>query len=246
MKNIFILLLLLNAATYSSFTQSVTRYQENTGYGSQDYPFSVTDPNGNVIICGSSYHPGPVIGMVTTKYNAEGVWMWEARHDTYAQDLVASAVTDDDGNVYVAVNSINPVTNLLQFVVFKYDGNTGNVIWEYRYASGAAGETSSVAKLLMLPGQRLIIVCRIYSPQIGGTQATVVALDTDANPVWEYQRGVEGRANASKIRLKPTRTGIFREKWIRKIRDKSFTQVESPHLGAGHLTAKQFNVNSPE
>ena len=56
----------------------------------------------------------------------------------------------------------------------------------------------------------------------------------------------EARGKRIKIRLKPPWTGIFREKWIRKIRDKSFAKVESPHLGAGLLTAKQFNVNSPE
>lgn len=205
MKNIFTLLLLLNAATYSSFTQSVvpewTRYHDistTINYGIN--PFSHVDAEGNIIVCGGSYHPGPVIGMVTTKYSADGSWMWDAFHDTFALDFATSAVTDELGNVYMGGNSINPVTNLQQFVVYKYDGNTGNVLWEYRYGSGSDNERSIISKLLMLPDQRLIVVCVIFNSQLGSSQVTSIALDSDATPLWEYQHtpnnGATGALNA--------------------------------------------------
>lgn len=151
-----------------------------------EYPFSLTDGANNVYVCGGTYHPGPLIGMITSKYDANGELLWDAKFSTNAQDIMKSAVVDIEGNIYVAGNTKNPVTNLSQFVVFKYDGISGEVLWEYRYESSTPGDRSSISKLLLLENQQLIICGRLSNNSTLQSELLTISLNNAGSVIWSY------------------------------------------------------------
>lgn len=164
-----------------------SRFQDLSNNGAVgEYPFVLCDSSENVIVCGGTYNPGPLIGLVVTKYNASGVFQWESKFDTNAQDIVKSGIVDAAGNVYVVVNTKDVFTNASRFVLFKYDGSTGALLWEYRYQPGLPGVSNTASKLLLLPNQQVILVGNSKNTNTQISSPLTVCLTPAGDIVWNH------------------------------------------------------------
>jgi len=46
------------------------------------------DAFGNIITLGETYNPGPVLGMITMKYDSDGNKLWQNKYDTPATETI--------------------------------------------------------------------------------------------------------------------------------------------------------------
>lgn len=125
-----------------------SRYNNN-GTGNHR-PSSITvDPSGNVYVIGTS--DGDVTGtdIATIKYNGiDGAQLWVDRYDGTANgnDTAATALTDNNGNVYVSGTSLNAASGL-DFTTIKYSAD-GARQWVELF-NGAANGSDTLASLAL-------------------------------------------------------------------------------------------------
>ena len=155
-------------------------------------PIVLVDSSHDVIVCGSTYAPGPVLGFVTTKYDSDGNQLWQRRYDTFATDLITSAATDDSSAVYVGGSSINPFSGQAQFIVIKYSSG-GDTLWQYAYGS-IPGAATYLSKVLVDSSQNLLIFGSYVNPGANEFGLLAVKLDPDGNEIWNatYEEGNYG------------------------------------------------------
>ena len=159
------------------------RTEETDGdLGQGKLPLVMIDSSHNVIVCGSTYDPGPVLGFVTTKYDPDGNKLWQRFYDTFATDLITSAATDKTGAVYVGGSSTNPFSGQTQFIVIKYSSD-GNVLWQYSYTD-IPGASTYLSKVLLDSSQNLLIFGSYVEPGTNESGLLAVRLDPDHNEIW--------------------------------------------------------------
>lgn len=167
-------------------TPEWTRFQAYDGNGTVgESPFALTDASGNVFFCGETYNPGPLIGMVTIKYSPDGTFLWESLFGTNAQDRVKSAVVDSDGHIYVACNTVSAFSGQPEFVLFKYDGATGQTLWTYRYESAGNSDRTYADELVMLPNGNIGLAATLYSSDLGISRILAISLAPQGDVVWQ-------------------------------------------------------------
>ncbi len=105
------------------------------------------DPEGNVIVTGSSADPTTNLDFTTIKYSATGEMLWLRRYDGPAQsaDRAYALAVDEAGNVHVAGSSPGAGTDA-DYAVVKYSPD-GTQQWVARYDGPVSGfdEARSVA-----------------------------------------------------------------------------------------------------
>jgi hypothetical protein len=199
MKKVFFLNMFVFFNWYNIFSQNIIpdwSVQDSIGGERLNYNLILIDSTDNtVVVCGETYSPGPIIGMVTTKYNMNGEKLWSRYYDTFAQDIVADAQTDQDGSVYVGLNSTNPFVGGAQFLVFKYAAN-GDSLWRYYYQDSTVLYTY-LTKLLITPEQNLILFGNYGTLDDSGLLA--VCINQDGTKLWElkYNEGTYGYSGLS-------------------------------------------------
>ncbi|UOQ64717.1 SBBP repeat-containing protein [Hymenobacter volaticus] len=102
------------------------------------------DAAGNVYVTGSAYN-GSSWDLVTIKYSASGQQLWEARYlgNTTNATNLAHIALDATGNVYVTGRNIYDGTgNNFDYATIKYNGVSGQQLWEARYEGSANGYDS--------------------------------------------------------------------------------------------------------
>ncbi len=126
----------------------------STLYGT---PFVLVDSFHNTIVCGSDYHPGPLLSFLTTKYDPNGILLWQRKFDLLGNDDIISAATDEIGSIYVGGNtSLNSINGTLpRFIVIKYDAN-GDTLWNYRFDGPTVG-VNYITKVLLDSEQNLMV-----------------------------------------------------------------------------------------
>jgi Secretion system C-terminal sorting domain len=126
----------------------------STLYGT---PFVLIDSFHNTIVCGSDYHPGPLLSFLTTKYDSNGTLIWKRTFDLIANDDIISATTDETGSIYVGGNtSLNSINGTLpRFIVIKYAAN-GDSLWNYRFDGPTVG-VNYITKVLLDSEQNLMV-----------------------------------------------------------------------------------------
>lgn len=145
-------------------------------------PLVMIDSSHNVIVCGSTYAPGPVLGFVTTKYDPDGNKLWQRFYDTFATDLITSAATDNAGAVYVGGSSTNPFSGQTQFIVIKY-ASDGDVLSQYSYMD-IPGASTYLNKVLLDSLQNLLIFGSYVDPGSNESGLLTVKLDPGGNEIW--------------------------------------------------------------
>lgn len=187
MKKIFILLLqwiALCPLQGQNIQPIWVRSEINNGGGAgNQLPFVLTDVFHNVILCTYTYHPGPLTGFSTSKYDQGGNFLWKRTYQTIATDLITAASTDATGAVHVGGNSYDITSGQAQFIVFKYAAN-GDSLWSYTYVDTTA-RGNFLAKLLVLPDQDVLVVGSFRDIPTNNAGLLVSRLHSDGSIVWE-------------------------------------------------------------
>lgn len=175
------------------------RTEATDGVITEKNPFVKVDAFHNAIVFGNTYSAGPLSGFITTKYDSSGGQIWQRYYDTFASDLIADAVIDKTGDMYVGGNSINPFTNQSGFVIFKY-AKDGDSLWQYSYNTTPAVITY-LSTLLLDSAQNLLIFGHFFENNNSGL--IVIKLDQDGNTIWEatYDEGNYGYTGLAAIRV---------------------------------------------
>lgn len=169
-----------------SITPEWISYLETNGeQGTRErLPFVFTDLDQNVFVCGQTYHPGPITGFTTSKYDSSGLLLWDRRYDYFSIDEIKSAATDASRNIYVVGNTINPFNSLSAFLLIKYNSD-GDTLWTYWYNNNVANNTTSVRRLFVLPNQQVILVGGLSNPNSGTSGAIVLCFDPNGQVLWQ-------------------------------------------------------------
>jgi hypothetical protein len=103
-----------------------------------------TDSLGNVYVTGESA-TGTGAAFATVKYSPSGVQLWSARYlgKPTGSDKAFKVMVGPDGHVIVAGTSDSPGPGFSDYVVVKYNGETGTQIWEARF-DGAGGNADAL------------------------------------------------------------------------------------------------------
>ncbi|MDF7815235.1 SBBP repeat-containing protein [Hymenobacter sp. YC55] len=104
------------------------------------------DAAGNVYVVGSSQSSGSSnVDYVTIKYAANGQELWKTRYhnplNSYGRPV--KLVVDAAGNVYVTGSNAMEVGFGTDYLTLKYDGATGQQLWEARYGGTDRGSASA-------------------------------------------------------------------------------------------------------
>lgn len=153
------------------------------GSGTYTIPMVIADPTGQIIVCGETYSPGPLIGFITTKYDTSGNILWESKYDTPGQDEIKTAATDSAGNIYVAGSSSIPFTGVTEGLLFKYAAVTGDTLWSYRYPQQTPSLYTSFASVLVAPDQRVWLMGGATISGVWENFTFVVVLDADGQEI---------------------------------------------------------------
>lgn len=155
----------------------------STGTQYRPLPIVLVDSFHNVIVCGETYNPGPLIGFITTKYDSSGNLLWQRQFDTPAQDLITSAVTDNTGAVYVGGNTTNPFTNKAGFVIIKYAAD-GDTLWQYLSPFEVSSYFNPSA-LLLDSAQNLLVFSNFIDVSSNNSGLKAIKLNPNGEVVWE-------------------------------------------------------------
>jgi hypothetical protein len=152
------------------------------GNGNDAASAIAVDDFGNVIITGASSN-GANTDYATLKYaEAEGATLWERRFNGPANqdDRPTGLAVDRDGNVVVTGDSRRS-DGVTDFYTAKYEGTSGAVLWEKRYAD-PAGEFSYDPKIALDADGNAIV-----SGFSGGGYHTAKYAKDDGALLWDKQ-----------------------------------------------------------
>jgi fibronectin-binding autotransporter adhesin len=133
-------------AKYSRLDGAIVWEQTyNSSFNSSDAPWAAAlDPNGNVIIVGTSYTAASVPDSISLKYDgASGSLLWQQRYNgpaSKADEHYAVAV-DANGNPVVTGYSLNS-DNTSDIYTAKLAGASGVPLWESRF-NGSANKSDA-------------------------------------------------------------------------------------------------------
>ena len=104
------------------------------------------DQNGNVFVTGYTFINSDAEAFYTAKYDGlTGRALWEKIFDSgNGSDVPHAIVVDSAGNAIVTGSSISPIGGP-DYYTIKYDGATGNVLWQKRYDGPINGLDEAVA-----------------------------------------------------------------------------------------------------
>jgi hypothetical protein len=131
----------------------VDHFDGTAGASDQTAAVAVGDGN-SVYVTGQSPGETSGIDIVTIKYAADGpnqvgLPIWTARYNGPANnsDIPVALAVDGDGNAYVTGYSQGQ-TNTFDIVTLKFNGQTGELMWENRFDGPAVGEARPAAMAL--------------------------------------------------------------------------------------------------
>jgi len=147
-------------------------------------PFIHVDSDGNVVLCGNDYNSGPLISMLTTKYNANGQMLWQKKFDTPGNDDPTTSLCDAQNAVYVAGNTAqNSIMGAVPgMIVLKYAAN-GSLEWSYRYEGPSIGQ-NYVTKILFDEAQNVVVFGNYSNLALSKTGLFAVKLSPGGQVLW--------------------------------------------------------------
>ncbi|MEW6249995.1 MAG: hypothetical protein AB1716_05060 [Planctomycetota bacterium] len=158
----------------------------------------VTDANGAVYVAGGTVGDGGDV--LVLKFDAAGQFLWQKVWDgpaaaPYSQDTVADIALDRDGNPVVLIHG---VMNTLHpdYVVVKYAGGDGAVLWEAVWGvRGGDFPTDfelDAAGDFYLTGTGIDFIDRYSTVKLGGT---------DGRLLWQHYDSIGQRDTAAAVAL---------------------------------------------
>lgn len=150
------------------------------------------DASGNIISFGETYHPGPVIGMITMKYDTDGNLLWQNKYDTYAIESIQDCIADAEGSVYSLCNSVDPFVFLSRFALVKYSA-AGDTLWTFYYG-GTQQITSAASDLLIDETGNIYVTGNVKYLETNDFGLMLLKLSPSGEILWEsiYTEGSYG------------------------------------------------------
>jgi len=147
-------------------------------------PFVHVDSEGNVIVCGNDYHPGPLLSFLTTKYSTNGQMLWQQKFDLPGNDDPISSLCNVKNDVYVAGNTglnsiMGPVPGM---VLLKYTPE-GSLAWSYRYEGTHIGQ-NYVTKILFDADQNVVVFGNYTNLELLKTGLFAVKISPEGQVLW--------------------------------------------------------------
>ncbi|WP_375436335.1 T9SS type A sorting domain-containing protein [uncultured Hymenobacter sp.] len=113
-----------------------TRY-DGADNGQDEVVDAAVDATGNLYVTGTSFTTSRGGVYLTLKISSGGQVLWHApsRETGVGRESARRLVLDAAGNVYVSGNAVNLATSLSDYLTFKYEGATGQPLWNRRYTT---------------------------------------------------------------------------------------------------------------
>jgi hypothetical protein len=147
-------------------------------------PFLHLDSEGNAIVCGSDYNPGPLLSFLTTKYSSNGQMLWQQKFDLPGNDFLISSLCDAQNAVYVAGNTgMNSIMAAVPgMVLLKYAAD-GSLAWSYRHEGAHIGQ-NYVTKILFDADQNVVVFGNYTHLELLKTGLFAVKLSPEGQVLW--------------------------------------------------------------
>lgn len=155
--------------------------------GNESVQMILIDSAENVIACGETYNPGPVIGFVTSKFDSLGTLLWEKKFDSPGIDRLSAVVLDNSGNVYVSCSTQAQFAPVSEGLLFKYDSATGDTLWSYHYPYQNPPLNTGISKLYITPDQQILVLGAASGVNTPQSFTFLVALDTTGQTIWQSE-----------------------------------------------------------
>ena len=137
-----------------------------------DYGVDIkVDDFGNIYSCGAK-HNGSNYDYYIAKYSQTGVLIWDYQYNGIgsSDDAPSALVLDANHNVYVTGSSYG-VNSSTDFTTLKFDGISGNVLWESRYDFNNKPE---VAKDIKIDGNGDVLICGTSAQNFFNSEYAVI------------------------------------------------------------------------
>ncbi|MFH1734816.1 MAG: SBBP repeat-containing protein [bacterium] len=154
------------------------------GFGSSDMAFAMAlDEASNVYVTGRSYRESNN-DIVTLKYNADGLLLWEAVYDggLGLSETGWDVAVDQNGNVYVTGDGDTDTTSYdEEFITLKYDP-VGNLLWSAIY-DGLGSDDDEYTKLAIDQNGNVFVTGRSKN-SAGDFDYATIKYSTDGDVLW--------------------------------------------------------------
>ncbi len=152
------------------------------GDGSDWVSAVAVDPNGNVIVTGSSDRGGLIIDYATIKYSSAGVPLWTNYYGGAGQadDQARAVAVDTTGNVFVTGGAVVTGDNF-DFITIAYT-SSGVPLWTNRYDGPASGSDGATA--VTVDGNGNVIVAGNSNGSNGTSDYATVKYSNTGVPLW--------------------------------------------------------------
>lgn len=140
MKNSIILSIIVFAiSTFTLQAQTHVNREWETSNGNPlglEWSSSITNSSNQLISVGNTNVSGQGANILTTKFNKEGVILWQKVFNTFNSNNDYGVTVSDDnlGNIYVAGTTDNSTLTNFDVVILKYN-STGTLLWSAFYNS---------------------------------------------------------------------------------------------------------------
>ncbi|MGB1276952.1 MAG: hypothetical protein ACPG77_14505, partial [Nannocystaceae bacterium] len=164
------------------------QFNGEPGLGDRAHAVAV-DSEDNIIVAGSEYHLIGLNDLWVGKFDSDGNFMWDYRHDqALGNDIVRGVAIGDKDAIYLTGEVYVPI-GLSQVYTARISAG-GTPLWSQMY-DHAAGNDIGRGAAIDRDGN-LVVVGEVYSPQ---ELVSVWVASHDANTgdtLWSFQRDGEG------------------------------------------------------
>ncbi|MEZ4849168.1 MAG: SBBP repeat-containing protein [Bacteroidia bacterium] len=101
---------------------------------------STLDPSENLIVCGNTLVTNEGVNVLITKYDREGVKLWEVdyHYDANSNEYGIAVTTDESGNIFVASALFTGTVPESDYLILKYN-SVANFQWDEIFDGSGSG-----------------------------------------------------------------------------------------------------------
>lgn len=169
------------------------------------------DGSGNLIVTGSSTNETGLFDYVTIKYNPSGEELWRSAYDGPGKgnDGAIGLVVDKENNIYVTGYSSQEGDESVDIVTIKYDGGSGNPIWNMKYNN--PNNNVDYPSGISIDDNNNIYICGYNKSPNTGFDYIVIKYTVNGAQLWSktYNHKSSSNDKAVDIAVEPVSGSVF-------------------------------------